>query len=450
MGNQDWPGRNFWVGRDREGDEGFKFYPWDTETSMGLGSDLNTDRTGVVSSVARPYAVLKKNPDFRLWFADRVQHHFFNGGSFFVHSDKPQWSVVKPENNVPASRFAQLAAQIERSIVGESARWGDQLINRTFTWDDWSRERDNLLTHYFPRRSAIVLDQLRRAGLYPRIEAPAFNHSGGNVDVDFSLSMSAQGGTIFYTLDGSDPRSRLQSKEISRFDLFDSATQKRVLVPSADNGGDAFGSDWYEDVGFADDVWMFGVGGIGYDTGNDYEKFIGMDVTDSMQGQNGLVFIRIQFETGSRINEETNLMVLRMRYDDGFEAFLNGIHIASSNAPEILKWDSFATGTHEDSVAVQFQDFDISGFISHLHAGTNLLAIQGLNVSSVSSDFLIDEELMVGQQEIIGEQPTSRIYETPIILRDLTTIKARTLSGSEWSALSEATYVVGNPRVMVS
>jgi hypothetical protein len=450
MGNQDWPGRNFWVGRDREGDEGFKFYPWDTETSMGLGSDLNTDRTGVDSSVARPYAVLKKNPDFRLWFADRVQHHFFNGGSFFVHPDKPQWSVVKPENNVPASRFAQLAAQIERSIVGESARWGDQLVNRPFTWDDWSQERDNLLTHYFPRRSAIVLDQLRRAGLYPRIEAPAFNHAGGNVDVDFSLSMSAQGGTIFYTLDGSDPRSRLQSKEISRFDLFDSATQKRVLVPSADNGGDAFGSDWYEDVGFADDAWMFGVGGIGYDTGNDYEKFIGMDVTDSMQGQNGSVFIRIQFETGSRINEETNLMVLRMRYDDGFEAFLNGIHIASSNAPEILKWDSFATGTHEDSVAVQFQDFDISGFISHLHAGTNLLAIQGLNVSSVSSDFLIDAELMVGQQEIIGEQPTSRIYETPIILRDLTTIKARTLSGSEWSALSEATYVVGNPRVMVS
>ncbi|MDC0265033.1 lamin tail domain-containing protein, partial [Verrucomicrobia bacterium] len=82
--------------------------------------------------------------------------------------------------------------------------------------------------------------------------------------------------------------------------------------------------------------------------------------------------------------------------------------------------------------------------------GTNLLAIQGLNVSSVSSDFLIDAELMVGQREIIGEQPASRIYETPILLNDLTTVKARTLSGSEWSALSEATYVVGNPRVMVS
>lgn len=450
MGNQDWPGRNFWVGRDREGDGGFKFYPWDTETSMGLGSDLNTDRTGVDSSVARPYAVLKKNPDFRLWFADRVQHHFFNGGSFFVNPDKPQWSVVRPENNVPASRFAQLAAQIERAIVGESARWGDQLVNRPFTWDDWSRERDNLLTNYFPRRSAIVLEQLRRAGLYPRIEAPAFNHAGGNVDVDFSLSMSAQGGTIFYTLDDTDPRSRLELNEINRFDLLDASTLKRVLVPGAHNGGDAFGSDWYEDVNFVDDAWMLGVGGIGYDTGNDYEEFIGMDVTDSMQGKNGSVFIRIPFEAGSQVNEETNLMVLRMRYDDGFEAFLNGVNIASSNAPEMLKWNSFATGTHEDSVAVQYQDFDVSGFISHLHAGTNLLAIQGLNVSSVSSDFLIDAELLVGQQVIIGEQPTSRIYETPILLNDLTTVKARTLSGSEWSALSEATYVVGNPLVMVS
>jgi len=450
MGNQDWPGRNFWVGRDREGDEGFKFYPWDTETSMGMASDLNTDRTGVNSSVARPYAALKTNPDFRLWFADRVQHHFFNGGTFFVNPDKPQWSMVEPENNVPASRFAQLAAQIEKAIVGESARWGDQLVNSPFTWDDWSRERDNLLTNYFPRRSAIVLEQLRRAGLYPRIIAPAFNHAGGNVDPGFNLSMSAQGGKIFYTLDGTDPKTRLESHEISRFDLLNSDTQRRVLVPTADNGGDALGADWYEDINFDDDTWMLGTGGLGYDTGNEYQDFIGMDVMDSMRGKNGSAFIRIHFEAGSQVNEETNLMVLRMRYDDGFKAFLNGVHIASSNAPEILEWNSFATGTHDDSLAVQFQEFDVSAFVTYLRPGTNLLAIQGLNVSNASSDFLIDAQLLVGQQVIVGEQPTSRIYETPIILRDLTTIKARTLSGSEWSAMSEATYVVGNPRVMVS
>ena len=450
MGNQDWPGRNFWVGRDREGDEGFKFYPWDTETSMGMASDLNTDRTGVNSSVARPYAALKTNPDFRLWFADRVQHHFFNGGTFFVNPDKPQWSMVEPENNVPASRFAQLAAQIEMAIVGESARWGDQLVNSPFTWDDWSRERDNLLTNYFPRRSAIVLEQLRRAGLYPRIIAPAFNHAGGNVDPGFNLSMSAQGGKIFYTLDGTDPKTRLESHEISRFDLLNSDTQRRVLVPTADNGGDALGADWYGDINFDDDTWMLGTGGLGYDTGNEYQDFIGMDVMDSMRGKNGSAFIRIHFEAGSQVNEETNLMVLRMRYDDGFKAFLNGVHIASSNAPEILEWNSFATGTHDDSLAVQFQEFDVSAFVTYLRPGTNLLAIQGLNVSNASSDFLIDAQLLVGQQVIVGEQPTSRIYETPIILRDLTTIKARTLSGSEWSAMSEATYVVGNPRVMVS
>jgi len=175
-----------------------------------------------------------------------------------------------------------------------------------------------------------------------------------------------------------------------------------------------------------------------------------MDVMDSMRGKNGSAFIRIHFEAGSQVNEETNLMVLRMRYDDGFKAFLNGVHIASSNAPEILEWNSFATGTHDDSLAVQFQEFDVSAFVTYLRPGTNLLAIQGLNVSNASSDFLIDAQLLVGQQVIVGEQPTSRIYETPIILRDLTTITARTLSGSEWSAMSEAIYVVGNPRVMVS
>ncbi len=55
----------------------------------------------------------------------------------------------------------------------------------------------------------MVLDQLRAAGLYPRVGAPVFSRPGGLVDPGVSISMELPSGTtgsIYYTLDGSDPR----------------------------------------------------------------------------------------------------------------------------------------------------------------------------------------------------------------------------------------------------
>ncbi len=124
IGNGDWPGRNYWVGRDRTGTEGFQFYPWDSETAL---SGVGTDNTGVNSAVARPYAAARANAEFRMQFADRVYRHFFNGGAFYVNPAAPAWNPAAPTNNPPAARFAALAESVRQGIVGESARWGDQL-----------------------------------------------------------------------------------------------------------------------------------------------------------------------------------------------------------------------------------------------------------------------------------------------------------------------------------
>src|SRR4029079_2273889 len=40
------------------------------------------------------------------------------------------------------------------------------------------------------------------------VVAPSFNQHGGNVDKGFRLAMTAPVGTIFFTLDGTDPRLR--------------------------------------------------------------------------------------------------------------------------------------------------------------------------------------------------------------------------------------------------
>ena len=168
IGNQDWPGRNHWYGYHRGANQGFQFYPWDSETAIGLRSGLSSNRTGVSNAVARPYAAARTNAEFRVRFGDRVQKHFFNGGVFHV-------DPAAPGDSEPARRFLELADLVDTAIVAESARWGDQLNSTPFTREGhWRPERDSLLNSYFPQRSAIVLDQLRGAGLYPNTDAPMF------------------------------------------------------------------------------------------------------------------------------------------------------------------------------------------------------------------------------------------------------------------------------------
>ena len=210
-GNTDWPRRNWYVAR-RRGPEstGFQFYSWDGEWTLNFRSDVNTNRTGVDDSVAQIYADLRRNEEFQLWFADRVHKHFFNGGTLFVDLEQPEWDPAHPETSAPAALYRQLADQIDSALIAESARWGDQHRELPYTLADWQAERDDLLAHYFPQRSRIVLSQLISTGLYPRLAAPVFSPHGGNIASEFRLTIDAAG-DIYYTLDGNDPRqSRLE------------------------------------------------------------------------------------------------------------------------------------------------------------------------------------------------------------------------------------------------
>jgi hypothetical protein len=206
IGNADWPGRNWWVGRNRNDGDGFHFYPWDSETALDI-SGVGADRTSATEAVAQPYAAVRTNADFRMLFADRVYKHFYHGGPFYVNPTNSAWNPAFPGNNRPAERFAALAEQVRRAIVGESARWGDQLGTGPFTRDEhWQTRRDSILRNYFPYRSANVLAQFRQAGLYPNLEPPVMNRRGGVVSPGFQLTLSAPQGIIYYTTNGTDPR----------------------------------------------------------------------------------------------------------------------------------------------------------------------------------------------------------------------------------------------------
>jgi len=229
-GTGDWPHHNWYAGCRRPPNAtGFKFFNWDSEGAIIVWSNLNANTTGVSDGAGEPYSVLRQNGEFRLLFADHVQRHLFNNGP------------AAPEASY--ARYKELADQVELAIISESARWGDQARSTPYTLAEWRSTRDYILGTYMPQRSAIVLEQLRSAGLYPSVKAPLFlingvPQHGGHISPDELFSILTESGKIYYTTDGSDPRVPVRiSDPGSIVTLLTEDAPKRVLVPSVANGG---------------------------------------------------------------------------------------------------------------------------------------------------------------------------------------------------------------------
>src|SRR5207245_10783626 len=123
-----------------------------------------------------------------------------------------------------------------------------------------------------------------------------------------------------------------------------------------------------------------------------FNPYIATDLRTNMLAVSSSAFVRISFVVTNPA--DIARLTLRLKYDDGFVAWLNGQEVARENAPETVAWDSAAAARHPDNLAIQFEDFDVSPFGSLLEIGTNVLAIQGLNIGATNTDFLIQAEIV--------------------------------------------------------
>ena len=443
--------KNWYSGGKSRGETGkFKFFTWDAEMSMGnhlminlvqfgIPSQgiINFDLTGVndPGSPAEFYSKLRSYKPFRIRFGDRLHMHMFNNGAMSTYNNTVRWD--------------DMANELESAIIAESARWGDEGTTAPdpFTRDDtWYPEIEWVRDEFIKQRNLIYINQLKERGLYPKTEAPNFNQFGGNVPDDFVLKMNSKNSEIYYTIDGTDPYIPKSSDNIILVDEF---TEAHTLIPSTENGGADIDLEWRNvDDPENSGEWIYGESGIGYErSGFNYRPLITLDV-EEMAGNNPTLFIRIPFIIdGDTDPQLINDLRLLMRYDDGFIAYINGVKVASSNAPQQASWNSSSTGNRSDSLAITPEEFNISEYKNLLIKGENILTIQALNDTSQSSDLLCIPEIIatISSLEETLSQNASK-YNQPIDMKEDTTILARSYSieNSEWSALVSAKFTVGN------
>ncbi|MBE0534043.1 MAG: lamin tail domain-containing protein, partial [Phycisphaerae bacterium] len=210
-----------------------------------------------------------------------------------------------------------------------------------------------------------------------------------------------------------------------------------------------FGTDWERNE-YDDSAWMQGSGGVGFERNPgdavNFTSHIGIDVENAMYNKNGTCFIRIPFAVS---DPDFAVLTLRMKYDDGFVAWLNGSEVARRNFIGAPEWNSSASALNADSAAVVFEDIDLSAHIGKLRTGNNMLAIQGLNNTVGSSDFLISAELVAYRSASgstgggVSPQAMSYTATGPFTLSRSCHIKARLRSGTTWGPLQEAVFGVG-------
>ena len=228
LGNTDWGHQNWYASTHRNDPaRNWRFHCWDAEHIMESLNQNATTRNNN-GGPTRIHQQLKANAEYKTLFADLTFRHFYNDG------------ILSPVN--AAAHYRDKAAIIERAIIAESARWGDNQRAQPYTQVDWVAERDNLLNNYFPKRRDIVIQQLRNDGAYPSIDPPAFAQRGGEVASGFKLALTAAKGDIYYTLDGSDPRleggapASTASKYVGDIALDGPSAQVRVRT--------RFGTEW--------------------------------------------------------------------------------------------------------------------------------------------------------------------------------------------------------------
>lgn len=189
---------------------GYRFIPYDMDFSLGNGGIWHPNFAGNVNFFSAP--IINDGPvpnnlmgmqEFKIMLGDKMQCECVEEGVF-------QPDFIDSIYNLRSS-------EVETSLIAESARWGNTSFSYPFghdavsEWDvddEWITEKQRVLIDYIPFRTDTLIGHFKANSIASDSLAVVFSNSGGHVSSGFQLTLSNpnSSGSIYYSLNGDDPR----------------------------------------------------------------------------------------------------------------------------------------------------------------------------------------------------------------------------------------------------
>ncbi len=357
--NLDATDKNYYIYRDTEGNQEWKMLPWDLDLVLGPNA-LNTD-------------------------------------SFSTSDDLPPAHTSHPYMGTLAYPFYGRKNHLFDAIVN-SPRTNQMFLRRVRSlMDEFMASAETPLEQrYFENRIDELVELL---GPDVLLDKEKWGASASFPGRQYTLEEAATRIKDEYLV----PRRvhLFETHNISRLDFGDI----KVLIPeSAENVeyfvpmDNSLGSTWTNRAtpGNAEQ-WQVGQMGLGFeDSPADYADLINTRVKPSESCETCTsVFARVPFTVPDPSAIEH--LTLRMKYDDGFVAYVNGVEVTRANTrSEVNGFDSLGR-SHPDRDAVEFVNFDLTSLLPQMNLESeNILAIHLMNAATTSNDLLLSLELVDG------------------------------------------------------
>ena len=309
-----------------------------------------------------------------------------------------RWTDVrrgKISNDGMDAILDKLATEVAESRSRDLARWG-QAPRSTGPFESgalngtWEGEVEHLRRWLHARAEFIDSNFVAPPSVFVGEDSLPVDIKGRRVDSGTQISITGPVGNLF------DDTHLVSS---------DSDTTVNYFVP-IDN---TLGETWAQ-IDFDDSAWQSGPTGLG--AGDDFAEFFRTQVEPkAVQEGATTILARYEFELSDLQAVRNNLLQLRVKYDDGFVAYMNGTEVDRVNLrDDELSWNSRAKAFPKAD-AVRFHDFDISEFRDLFVAGKNVLGIRVINSSATSGDILLLPELITRAVRV-GPNPNGQVYYT--------------------------------------
>jgi hypothetical protein len=372
--NIDMHSKNWYIYCDTGRSSEWTILPWDLDLSHGrvwntqntyFDNALYTDGYVVNGDSIRLVAELFANPDTRAMIMRRIR-------TLADRFLQPPPAVGTPESELYYERrLNEQSALIDPpAIVPSDARLDFE------KWGSWLQ--GGATVSYTNTNSAVET-------MAEAIQRWKTEYLPGRRSFIYNTQIVGRGGEIPLPQTGGGPTTNYTPLVVA-------GAPVKALVPANGNLGATWtGYPSFEP--FNTSNWISGVTGVGYERSTGYETIIGLNVDAQMRSNNS-VYIRVEFNVTDPA--VFDVLQLRMKYDDGFVAYLNGALLTTEYSPVVPVWNSAATASHEANSAA-FVLYDVTDKKSSLRAGKNVLAIHGLNEALTSSDMIIVPELHGGK-----------------------------------------------------